>query len=113
VSLLEGFWEGVDMRRVVRISTTFQLSNKLSVNSVIGREAHINFVESKEVAVWLALTLDGVWESPAPIRAASVPAAVAPSASSGNGSVPCCSATEFEIGTAVLRPPPTESFSAW
>ena len=68
-SLLEGVWEGVDMRRVSRLSATFKLSERaLSMDAVIGREAHLAFLESRDAAAWLALALAPVFETPVPGR---------------------------------------------
>ncbi len=67
---LEGFWEGVDMRRVVRLGASFCLANKgLSMDSVIGREAHIAFLESRSTAAWLAFFLAPVLETTVAARA--------------------------------------------
>lgn len=55
--MLEGFWHGVDMRRVCRFSAEFELSNRVSVNSMLGREAHLQYCENEKAAHWLAVMI--------------------------------------------------------
>eukprot|EP01138_Halocafeteria_seosinensis_P008560 gb/GECG01008749.1/.p1 GENE.gb/GECG01008749.1/~~gb/GECG01008749.1/.p1 ORF type:complete len:958 (+),score=105.84 gb/GECG01008749.1/:1-2874(+) len=55
--MLEGFWHGVDMRRVCRFVASFELSNRVSMNSVLGREAHLQYCENEKAAQWLAVMI--------------------------------------------------------
>jgi hypothetical protein len=63
---------GIPLDAVTRVAVTFRrlpsaLSGRISVDSVIGREAHLAFLESDEFAAALALHLPHLWDVEAPI----------------------------------------------
>jgi len=87
--MLRGFFDGVAPTAITRWGVHYKnlssiFAGKISVDSLLGREAHVSFLETEQVAYAVAVGLD-VWDTrlhPPPPRAPGVPtgaAAAAPS----------------------------------
>lgn len=65
--MLRGFFEGVPCERVCRWGVHFKdlssiLAGRISLDGMLGREAHVAFLETEELAALVAVGLEPVWE---------------------------------------------------
>lgn len=90
-AMLDGFWEGVDMRKVRRCTVQWTIPRKkVSVDSMIGREAHLAFLESRAFVTWVMAVLSPCWQRAPdlPCSAASESGPALGNAGAGDGPAP-------------------------
>jgi hypothetical protein len=66
--MVRDFWAGVPVERITRWDVDFRnlsslLAGRVTLDSVLGREAHIAFLETQQVSLALALRLSHVWDT--------------------------------------------------
>lgn len=63
--MVQSFWDGVDMARVMKLEVSFPgvRQTRVTVNSILGREAHLAFLDSMQFAVQFVLCHPHLFET--------------------------------------------------
>ena len=61
--MARSLWNGVCAERVKRLDVVFQLPSGVSMNGLLGRTAHLQFLESEGFALSLIANCQGAFET--------------------------------------------------